>query len=153
MRTHFIAIGGSAMHNLALALHNKGYHVTGSDDAIFEPSKTRLQKKGLLPDEMGWFPEKITSDIDSVILGMHAKEDNPELLRAQQLGLKIYSFNEFLYEQSKDKTRVVIGGSHGKTTTTSMIIHVMHFHKVEVEYMVGAQIEGFDSILHLTDEI
>ena len=152
MRTHFIAIGGSAMHNLAIALHNKGYHVTGSDDAIFEPSKTRLEKKGLLPDEMGWFPEKITSDIESIILGMHAKADNPELLKAQELGLKIYSYPEFLYEQSKNKTRVVIGGSHGKTTITSMILHVMHYHNINVDYMVGAQLEGFETMVHLTEE-
>ncbi len=152
MRTHFIAIGGSAMHNLALALHNKGYQVTGSDDAIFEPSRTRLEKKGLLPQEMGWFPEKITSDIEAIILGMHAKADNPELLKAQELGLKIYSYPEFLYEQSKNKTRVVIGGSHGKTTITSMILHVMHFHNIEVDYMVGAQLEGFDTMVHLTEE-
>jgi len=152
MRTHFIAIGGSAMHNLALALHNKGYKVTGSDDAIFEPSRTRLEKKGLLPAEMGWFPEKITSDIEAVILGMHAKADNPELLKAQELGLKIYSYPEFLYEQSKNKTRVVIGGSHGKTTITSMILHVMHFHGIAVDYMVGAQLEGFDTMVHLTEE-
>ncbi|MDR6967854.1 UDP-N-acetylmuramate: L-alanyl-gamma-D-glutamyl-meso-diaminopimelate ligase [Flavobacterium arsenatis] len=152
MRTHFIAIGGSAMHNLALALHNKGYKVTGSDDAIFEPSRTRLEKKGILPEEMGWFPEKITSDIEAVILGMHAKGDNPELLRAQELGLKIYSYPEFLYEQSKNKTRVVIGGSHGKTTITSMILHVMHYHNINVDYMVGAQLEGFDTMVHLTEE-
>ena len=152
MRTHFIAIGGAAMHNLALALHNKGYQVTGSDDAIFEPSKSRLDKKGLLPKEMGWFPEKITLDIEAIILGMHAKEDNPELLKAQELGLKIYSYPEFLYEQSKNKTRVVIGGSHGKTTITSMILHVMHFHNIEVDYMVGAQLEGFDTMVHLTHE-
>ena len=152
MRTHFIAIGGSAMHNLALALHNKGYKVTGSDDAIFEPSKTRLEKKGILPLEMGWFPEKITADIEAVILGMHAKADNPELLRAQELGLKIYSYPEFLYEQSRNKTRVVIGGSHGKTTITSMILHVMHFHDIKVDYMVGAQLEGFDTMVHLTEE-
>lgn len=152
MRTHFIAIGGAAMHNLALALHNKGYQVTGSDDAIFEPSKSRLEKKGLLPAEMGWFPEKITADIEAVILGMHAKADNPELLKAQELGLKIYSYPEFLYEQSKNKTRVVIGGSHGKTTITSMILHVMHFHNIEVDYMVGAQLEGFDTMVHLTHD-
>jgi len=152
MRTHFIAIGGSAMHNLALALHNKGYKVTGSDDAIFEPSKTRLEKKGLLPEELGWFPEKISSDIESVILGMHAKADNPELLKAQELGMKIYSYPEFLYEQSKNKTRVVIGGSHGKTTITSMILHVMHYHNINVDYMVGAQLEGFDTMVHLTEE-
>lgn len=152
MRTHFIAIGGSAMHNLALALHSKGYHVTGSDDAIFEPSRTRLKNKGLLPEEMGWFPEKITADIEAVILGMHAKADNPELLKAQEMGLKIYSYPEFLYEQSKDKTRVVIGGSHGKTTITSMILHVMHYHNIEVDYMVGAQLEGFDTMVHLTSD-
>lgn len=151
MRTHFIAIGGAAMHNLALALHNKGYQVTGSDDAIFEPSKSRLEKKGLLPIAMGWFPEKITSDIEAIILGMHAKADNPELLKAKELGLKIYSYPEFLYEQSKDKTRVVIGGSHGKTTITSMILHVMHYHNIEVDYMVGAQLEGFDTMVHLTE--
>jgi UDP-N-acetylmuramate: L-alanyl-gamma-D-glutamyl-meso-diaminopimelate ligase len=152
MRTHFIAIGGSAMHNLALALHNKGYQVTGSDDAIFEPSRTRLENKGLLPKEMGWFPEKITNEIEAVILGMHAKGDNPELLKAQELGLKIYSYPEFLYEQSKNKTRVVIGGSHGKTTITSMILHVMHYHNIQVDYMVGAQLEGFDTMVHLTEE-
>ena len=152
MRTHFIAIGGAAMHNLALALLNKGYQVTGSDDAIFEPSKSRLEKKGLLPTAFGWFPEKITSDIEAIILGMHAKADNPELLKAQQLGLKIYSYPEFLYEQSKNKTRVVIGGSHGKTTITSMILHVMHYHNIEVDYMVGAQLEGFDTMVHLTHE-
>jgi UDP-N-acetylmuramate: L-alanyl-gamma-D-glutamyl-meso-diaminopimelate ligase len=151
MRTHFIAIGGAAMHNLALALHHKGYHVTGSDDAIFEPSKSRLDKYGLLPEEMGWFPEKITSDIEAIILGMHAKADNPELIRAKELGLKIYSYPEFLYEQSKNKTRVVIGGSHGKTTITSMILHVMHYHTIEVDYMVGAQLEGFDTMVHLTE--
>ena len=152
MNTHFIAIGGAAMHNLALALHEKGYQVTGSDDAIFEPSKSRLERKGLLPAEMGWFPEKITSKIDAIILGMHAKADNPELLKAKELGLKIYSYPEFLYEQSKNKTRVVIGGSHGKTTITSMILHVMHFHDIEVDYMVGAQLEGFDTMVHLTEK-
>ena len=152
MRTHFIAIGGAAMHNLALALQNKGYQVTGSDDAIFEPSKSRLEKKGLLPVELGWFPEKITQDIEAIILGMHAKADNPELLKAQELGLKIYSYPEFLYEQSKNKTRVVIGGSHGKTTITSMILHVMHYHNIEVDYMVGAQLEGFDTMVHLTEK-
>lgn len=152
MRVHFIAIGGAAMHNLALALHEKGYQVTGSDDAIFEPSKSRLEKKGLLPDNLGWFPERITTDLDAVILGMHAKKDNAELLRAQELGVKIYSYPEFLYEQSKDKTRVVIGGSHGKTTITSMILHVMNYHDIQVDYMVGAQLEGFDTMVHLTEE-
>ncbi|VXB46273.1 Peptidoglycan synthetase [Flavobacterium sp. 9AF] len=152
MNIHFIAIGGAAMHNLALALHAKGYQITGSDDAIFEPSKSRLSRKGLLPNELGWFPEKIKSDIDAVILGMHAKADNPELVKAKELGLKIYSYPEFLYEQSKNKTRVVIGGSHGKTTITSMILHVMHFHGIKVDYMVGAQLEGFDTMVHLTEE-
>lgn len=152
MKIHFIAIGGSAMHNLAMALHEKGYAISGSDDAIFEPSKSRLDARGLLPKESGWFEEKITSDIDAVVLGMHAKEDNPELKKAQELGLKIYSYPEFLYEQSKDKTRVVIGGSHGKTTITSMILHVLHYHDMEVDYMVGAQLEGFDTMVHLTKE-
>ena len=152
MRTHFIAIGGSAMHNLALALHNKGYQVSGSDDAIFEPSKSRLEKKGILPATLGWYPEKVTKEIEAVILGMHAKADNPELLKAQELGLKIYSYPEFLYEQSKSKTRVVIGGSHGKTTITSMILHVMQYHDIAVDYMVGAQLEGFDTMVHLTEE-
>ncbi len=152
MRVHFIAIGGSAMHNLAMALHQKGDVVTGSDDVIFEPSKSRLDRYGLLPNEFGWFQEKITEDIDAVILGMHAKEDNEELLRAQELGLKIYSYPEFLYEQSKNKTRVVIGGSHGKTTITSMILHVLHYHDKDVDYMVGAQLEGFDTMVHLTEE-
>jgi len=152
MNVHFIAIGGSAMHNLALALHNKGYQVTGSDDEIFEPSKSRLKAKGLLPETYGWFPEKINSTIDAIVLGMHAKADNPELLKAQELGLKIYSYPEFLYEQSKNKTRVVIGGSHGKTTITSMILHVMHYHDKDVDYMVGAQLEGFDVMVKLTKE-
>lgn len=151
MRIHFIAIGGSAMHNLALALHQKGDIVTGSDDEIFEPSKTRLANKALLPEHEGWFPEKITSEIDAVILGMHAKADNPELLKAKELGLKIFSYPEFLYEQSKNKTRVVIGGSHGKTTITSMILHVMNYHGKEVDYMVGAQLEGFETMVKITD--
>ncbi|WP_370477890.1 UDP-N-acetylmuramate--L-alanine ligase [Tamlana flava] len=151
MNVHFIAIGGAAMHNLALALHNKGYKVTGSDDTIFEPSKSRLEAKGLLPETFGWFPEKITTNLDAIVLGMHAKADNPELLKAQELGLKIYSYPEFLYEQSKKKTRVVIGGSHGKTTITSMILHVMHYHDRDVDYMVGAQLEGFDVMVKLTE--
>ena len=151
-KVHFIAIGGSAMHNLAIALHEKGYKVSGSDDAIFEPSATRLKQRGLLPEETGWFPEKITEDLDAVILGMHAHADNPEMLRAQELGLKIYSYPEYLYEQSKDKTRVVIAGSHGKTSITSMILHVLHYHGKEVDYMVGAQLEGFDVMVKLTEE-
>lgn len=152
MRVHFIAIGGSAMHNLALALHDKGYQVSGSDDEIFEPSKSRLAKKGLLPSKMGWNAERITADIEAVILGMHAKADNPELLKAKDLGLAIYSYPEFIYEQSKNKTRVVIGGSHGKTSITSMILHVLHYHDREVDFMVGAQLDGFDNMVHLTEE-
>ncbi len=152
MNVHFIAIGGAAMHNLAIALHNKGYQVTGSDDTIFDPSKSRLEAKGLLPKAFGWYPEKITDALDAIVLGMHAKADNPELLKAQELGLKIYSYPEFLYEQSKHKTRVVIGGSHGKTTITSMILHVMHYHDRDVDFMVGAQLEGFDVMVKLTEE-
>jgi UDP-N-acetylmuramate: L-alanyl-gamma-D-glutamyl-meso-diaminopimelate ligase len=150
MNIHFISIGGSAMHNLAIALTKKDFSVTGSDDVIHEPSKSRLEQYGLLPKQFGWFPEKISSEIDVIILGMHAKGDNPELLRAQELGLKIYSYPEFLFEQSKNKTRVVIGGSHGKTTITSMILHVLHYHEKEVDYMVGAQLEGFETMVHLT---
>jgi len=152
MKIHFIAIGGSAMHNLALALNHKGYNITGSDDVIFEPSKSRLADKALLPEVIGWFPEKITNTLDAVILGMHAKSDNPELLKAQELQLQIFSYPEFLYEQSKNKTRVVIGGSHGKTTITSMILHVLKYHGREVDYMVGAQLDGFDRMVHLTEE-
>lgn len=152
MRIHFIAIGGSAMHNLALALHQKGEVITGSDDVIFDPSKSRLEKAGLLPEEIGWFPERINTELDAVILGMHAKKDNPELKKAQKLGLKIYSYPEFLYEHSKDKKRVVIGGSHGKTTITAMILHVLQFHNKEVDYMVGAMLEGFDTMVHLTSD-
>lgn len=152
MKVHFIAIGGSAMHNLALALAHKGYEVTGSDDVIFEPSKSRLAAQGLLPETFGWFPERIHEGLDAIILGMHAKADNPELAKAQELGLKIYSYPEFLYEQSKLKTRVVIGGSHGKTTITSMILHVLQYNDIPVDYMVGAQLDGFDRMVHLTEE-
>lgn len=151
MRIHFIAIGGSTMHNLALALHDKGYIVTGSDDSIYEPSRGRLERAGLLPEAFGWYPDKIQPELDAIILGMHAKPDNPELLRAQELGLTVYSYPEFLYQQAKGKTRVVIGGSHGKTTITSMILHVMHYWDREVDYMVGAQLEGFDRMVRLTE--
>ena len=151
-KVHFIAIGGAAMHNLALALHSKGYQVTGSDDEVFEPSKTRLAAAGILPEKMGWFPEKITKDIDAVILGMHAREDNPELVQAQKIGVKIYSFPEFLYQETKDKLRVVIGGSHGKTTTTAMILHVFQHLGIGFDYMVGAQIEGFDTMVGLSEK-
>lgn len=152
MKVHFIAIGGAAMHNLALALAHKGYAVTGSDDVIFDPSKSRLEAKGLLPKQFGWFPEHITTELDAIILGMHAKPDNPELLKAQELGIKMYSYPEFLFEQSKHKTRVIIGGSHGKTTITSMILHVLDYCDIEADYMVGAQLEGFDRMVHLTEE-
>ena len=140
------------MHSLAIALQRKGYHISGSDDAIFEPSRSRLKAEGLLPKRMGWDVASITSNLDAVILGMHAKEDNPELIRAKELGLKIYSYPEFIFEQSKDKTRVVIGGSHGKTSITSMILHVMNYHDREVDYMVGAILEGLDNPVHLTQE-
>ena len=151
MNVHFIAIGGAAMHNLALALHHKGFNVTGSDDAIFDPSKSRLEKHGLLPAEFGWFPEKITTALDAVILGMHARPDNPELALAQELGVPVYSYPEYLYQQSKDKTRVVIGGSHGKTSITAMILHVLQHHNVDFDYMVGAQLNGFDTMVQLSD--
>ncbi|MGZ4038407.1 MAG: UDP-N-acetylmuramate--L-alanine ligase, partial [Bacteroidia bacterium] len=152
MRTHLIAIGGSAMHNMALALHEKGYTISGSDDEINEPSRSRLAKAGLLPEQIGWFPEKITADIDAVILGMHARADNPELIRAKELGLKIYSYPEYIYEATKDKTRVVIGGSHGKTTITAMILHVLSKNNVNADFMVGAQLEGFSTMVKLSKE-
>ncbi len=152
MRVHLIAIGGSAMHNMALALHEKGFQVTGSDDEINEPSKTRLKNAGILPPEIGWFPEKITSDMDAVILGMHAREDNPELIKAKELNLKVYSYPEYIYEATKDKTRVVVGGSHGKTTITAMILHVLNYHKIDTDFMVGAQLEGFNTMVKLTKD-
>ncbi len=152
MHIHFIAIGGSAMHNLAIALHKKGYKITGSDDEVFEPSRSRLEKYGLLPEREGWQPEMLSSAIDAVILGMHAREDNPELKRAQELGLKIYSYPEYLYEQTRDKLRVVIGGSHGKTTTTSMVMHALRFHGIPFDYMVGANLDGFETMVQLTNE-
>lgn len=139
------------MHNLAIAMHLKGYQVTGSDDEIFDPARGRLQRYGLLPESYGWYPERITADLDAIVLGMHARADNPELLRAQELGLKIYSYPEYLYEQSKDKTRVVIGGSHGKTTTTAMILHVLQHCSIEADYMVGAQLEGFEVMVRLSE--
>ena len=151
MRVHFIAIGGAAMHNLALALHEKSYLVTGSDDAIFNPSKARLENAGICPNTMGWFPEKMTNKLDAVIVGMHARADNPELLKAQDLGLTIYSYPEYLYEQSKNKKRIVIGGSHGKTTITSMILHVLQNLHIECDYMVGAQLAGFTTMVKLSD--
>jgi UDP-N-acetylmuramate: L-alanyl-gamma-D-glutamyl-meso-diaminopimelate ligase len=151
MNVHFIAIGGSAMHNLAIALSRKGYRVTGSDDEIFEPSKGRLLREGILPETIGWSPERITNDLDAVILGMHARADNPELQRAKDLGIPIFSYPEYLYEQSKAKKRIVIGGSHGKTTITSMILHVCKEVGLDVDYMVGAQLEGYDCMVNLTE--
>lgn len=152
MRIHFIAIGGSAMHNLALALHDNGHQVSGSDDVIFEPSRSRLEEAGLLPGSIGWDPERIQPNLDIVILGMHAKADNPELARARALGLKILSYPEYLFEHSREKTRVVIAGSHGKTTITSMILHVLRYWDKEVDFMVGAQLDGFDRMVRLTDD-
>ena len=152
MHYHFIAIGGSAMHNLAIALHLKGDSITGSDDEIFEPSKSRLAKYNLLPSEVGWDINRIHSNIDAVILGMHARKDNPELIKAQKLGLSIYSYPEFIYEQTKDQLRIVIGGSHGKTSITSMILHVLSKNNINHNYMVGAQLEGFDCMVKLSKE-
>lgn len=149
MRIHLIAIGGSVMHNFAIALKNKGYEVSGSDDEIFEPSRSRLKKFGLLPVE-GWRPEIISNDIDAIILGMHAKKDNTELLKAQKLGLRIYSFPEFIYEQTKDKKRIVIGGSHGKTTITSIIMHVLKYCDYNFDYLVGAHIDGFETMVNIS---
>lgn len=151
MKLHFIAIGGSAMHNLAIALKQKGYFITGSDDEIFDPAKSRLEKYGLLPKSIGWSEENINSDLDAIVLGMHAKKDNPELLKAQALGLKIYSYPEFLYEMSKEKIRIVIGGSHGKTSITAMILHALNHCGVEADFMVGAQLSGFEVMVKLTD--
>jgi UDP-N-acetylmuramate: L-alanyl-gamma-D-glutamyl-meso-diaminopimelate ligase len=152
MKAHFIAIGGSAMHNLAIALHLKGYQVTGSDDEIFEPSSSRLAKYGLLPASIGWNADLIDESIDEVILGMHARIDNPELAKAQALGLKIYSYPEYIYEQTKNKTRVVIGGSHGKTSITSMILHALSVNGIKYDYMVGAQLEGFECMVGLSND-
>ena len=150
MKIHFIAIGGSAMHNLAIALKLKGFLISGSDDIIREPSKSRLAKYSLLPESEGWFAEKIKKDLDAIVLGMHVKKDNPELLEAKKNGLKIYSYPEFIFEMSKDKLRVVIGGSHGKTSITSMILHVLNIQNIETDFMVGAQLSGFDVMVKLS---
>jgi len=152
MRVHFIAIGGSAMHNLAIAMKLKGYQVTGSDDEIFEPSRSLLSGHGLLPDVPGWFPEKITHDLDAVILGMHAHDDNPELQEALKKGIRIFSYPEFLFEKTKNKKRVVIAGSHGKTTITAMIMHVLRYNHKKFDYLVGSRIEGFNNTVGLNDE-
>lgn len=152
MKVHFIAIGGSAMHNLAIALSRKGFIVSGSDDEIFEPSKSRLKNQGIFPNEIGWSVSRITNDLDAVILGMHARADNPELIRAKELNIPIFSYPEYLYEQSKNKCRIVIGGSHGKTTITSMLLHVVNELKLNVDYMVGAQLEGYDCMVKFSDD-
>jgi UDP-N-acetylmuramate: L-alanyl-gamma-D-glutamyl-meso-diaminopimelate ligase len=152
MRVHFIAIGGAVMHNLAIALHKKGYIVTGSDDEIFEPSRSRLDKNGLLPEKLGWDPSVINKDIDSVILGVHAKSDNPELLKASELGIRIMSFPEYLFEQTKDKKRIVVAGSQGKTNTTAIIMHVFRFLGIKFDYMIGSLIDGFETMVSLSDE-
>ncbi|MBP5612749.1 MAG: peptidoglycan synthetase [Bacteroidales bacterium] len=152
MKVHFIAIGGSAMHNLAISLKLKGYEVSGSDDEIFDPAASRLKKYGIFPDHEGWDPGCITPDLDAVILGMHAREDNPELAEAKRLGLKIYSYPEYIYEQSRDKLRIVVGGSHGKTTITSMILHVMDRCGRDCDYMIGAQLQGFEVMTRLSEK-
>ena len=150
MRIHFIAVAGSVMHQLAIALHHKGYRVTGSDDEIFEPASTNLKKEGIMPSQTGWHPENITHDIDAIILGMHAKDDNPELKKAREIGLKIFSFPEYIYKESENKKRVAVGGSHGKTTTTAMIMHVLRYSKIDFDYLVGARLDGFDQSVQIT---
>ena len=152
MNIHLIAMGGSIMHNLAIALHNKAYHITGSDDEIFNPAKSRLEKYGLLPDKTGWDPDRISSSLDAVIVGMHARPDNPELLRAKELNIKVYSFPEYVFEQTKHKKRIVVGGSHGKTTITSMVMHVLQFNNFDFDYLVGSKLEGFETMVKLTNE-
>ncbi|BDS15461.1 UDP-N-acetylmuramate--L-alanine ligase [Aureispira anguillae] len=151
MKIHFIAIGGALMHNLALALQQKGYTITGSDDEIYDPSYTRLKNAGLLPAKMGWNIENIKRDLDAVIVGMHARPNNPELLKAQELGLTIYSYPEYIYLQSQHKKRIVVGGSHGKTTTTSMIMHILKHYNIDFDYAVGAQLNGFELMVRLSD--
>jgi UDP-N-acetylmuramate: L-alanyl-gamma-D-glutamyl-meso-diaminopimelate ligase len=152
MKIHFIAIGGAVMHNFAIAMQQKGHQVTGSDEEIYEPSLSRLAAQGLLPDKKGWDPDRIDIEIDMVILGMQARKNNPELIKAQEYGIPIYSFPEYLYEQSINKKRIVIGGSHGKTTITSMVMHALRDSHVKFDYMVGSQIEGFDPMVKLTDD-
>ncbi|WP_422354166.1 UDP-N-acetylmuramate--L-alanine ligase [Roseivirga pacifica] len=150
-KVHFIAIGGSVMHNLAICLHRLGNQVSGSDDMFFDPSKGNLKREGLLPEADGWHPNRVDNSLDYVILGMHAKADNPELLKAQELGLPVYSFPEFIYEASKNKKRVVVAGSHGKTSITSMIMHILKEANKDFDYLVGAQLEGFDQMVKLSN--
>jgi UDP-N-acetylmuramate: L-alanyl-gamma-D-glutamyl-meso-diaminopimelate ligase len=147
---HFISIGGSAMHNLALALQQQGHTITGSDETIYEPSRTRLQQYNLLPAEMGWFPDKINANLDAVIVGMHARKDNPELAKALELGLPIYSYPEFIYQQSQEKQRIVIAGSHGKTTIAAIILHALKYHNRIFDYWIGDTIDGFDTTVQLS---
>lgn len=151
-KIHFIAIGGSVMHNLAIALQEQGYQVSGSDDEIYEPSRSRLAQAGLLPENLGWFPEKIDKSLEAVIVGMHARKDNPELVKARELGIPIYSYAEYIYLHSIDKHRVVIAGSHGKTTITAMVIHVLKYYRRNFDYVIGALVEGFDSTIKLTED-
>jgi UDP-N-acetylmuramate: L-alanyl-gamma-D-glutamyl-meso-diaminopimelate ligase len=152
MKIHFIAIGGAAMHSLAIAMQQRGNQVTGSDDEIFDPAKTQLEKAGLLPSGYGWFPDRISADLDAVILGMHAHSDNPELKKALELNLKMYSYPEFLYHETMDKTRVVIAGSHGKTTITSMVMHALRHNGYQFDYLVGSRLEGFDNMVSLSPD-
>lgn len=152
MRVHFISIGGAVMHNLALALHHKGYQVTGSDDEIYEPARSRLEKAGLMPDLLGWHEDRIHTELDAIVLGMHARKDNPELVKAQSLGLRIYSFPEYMYEQTRNKKRIVIGGSHGKTSTTAMILFALKYHNIQFDYLVGSLIDGFDTMVGIHPE-
>lgn len=139
------------MHQLAIALQKKGYNITGSDDEINDPAKSNLAAAGILPAAHGWYPEKITKDLNAIVLGMHAKGDNPELLKAKELGIPIYSFPQYMYEVSKNKKRVVVAGSHGKTTITSMIMHILKEQGVDFDYMVGAKVAGFDSSVKLSE--
>ncbi|MEO6844475.1 MAG: Mur ligase family protein [Ginsengibacter sp.] len=151
MRIHFISIGGSVMHQLAIALKHKGYQITGSDDEIFEPAASNLKEENIFPEKIGWFPGNITPDIEAIILGMHAKEDNPEVKKARELGLKIFSFPEYIYHESLHKKRIAIGGSHGKTTTTAMIMHVFKYAGLDFDYLVGARLDGFEQSVKITD--
>ena len=151
MWIHFISIGGSVMHQLAIALKHKGYQITGSDDEIFEPAASNLKKEGIYPEKMGWFPGNINSRIDTIILGMHAKADNPELKKAVELGLKIFSFPQYIFQESLHKKRIAVAGSHGKTTTTAMIMHVLKSADFDFDYLVGARLQGFQESVKLTD--
>ena len=149
---HFISIGGSVMHSLAISLKKIGYNVSGSDDKLYEPSASRLKLHGLYPNSLGWDTNNINDNLDFVILGMHAKKDNPELLKAQDLGLEIYSYPDFIFKVSQTKTRIVIGGSHGKTSITSMILHVLQNNNIKVDYVLGAQLDGFENTVSLSDD-